>query len=338
MKELAEFLQSERSRRCLTLESVSEQSAISVRMLVSLEQGDFGRFGAPILARNTIRAYCKVLGIDADPLIEKYSAEIEKCSIQDIGIKRYGEQMKILRRKRRMVSFPLLLLLLSSAAVFYGGIWISEKRAQLYAPPMAEQILSQEDLPAELRQKLGPAIDAVPHNPRRGTHVAKSGLGPRDADNAINNAENHLKEAEKARVTGKTAEAERTNNDLKPESLESLVQQNPGTPAKLALSNSTEAVADDRAAAAPDALQKFRFAVEADDTVWIQVKIDNKLTRSAMLRHGEKREWSAIDNMQVIVGNAGGIRMKWNEQAIKAPREQGRVLRFRLPDYVKEPE
>ncbi|MGO9531035.1 MAG: hypothetical protein ACLP3B_07620 [Syntrophobacteraceae bacterium] len=35
------------------------------------------------------------------------------------------------------------------------------------------------------------------------------------------------------------------------------------------------------------------------------------------------------------MGNAGGIHMKWNEQPVKAPRDPGRVLRFRLPDYAK---
>lgn len=321
----------------MTLESVSGRSGISISMLVSLEQGEFGSFDASLLARNIIRAYCRAIEIDPEPLIDNYASEIAKCNIQDIGIKQYGEKMKILHRRRRMLSFPLLLLLLSSGAVFYGGMWVSEKRARMYAPPSVEQILSQEDLPAELRQKLGPAVNAIPPgSAARGMHVANSGPGPRDADNALNQAENHLKEAELARLAGKPAGEPKVAEQPPAESREPDSQQDIETPAKLALSNSTEAVADDGAAAAPGAPQKFRFAVEADDKVWIQVKIDNKLTRSAMLHHGEKREWNANDNMQVVVGNAGGIRMKWNEQAIKAPREQGRVLRFRLPDYVRE--
>jgi len=54
-----------------------------------------------------------------------------------------------------------------------------------------------------------------------------------------------------------------------------------------------------------------------------------------MLRPGERREWSADRDLQVVVGNAGGIRMKWNGQPLEAPRDSGRVLRFRLPDYAK---
>jgi hypothetical protein len=78
-----------------------------------------------------------------------------------------------------------------------------------------------------------------------------------------------------------------------------------------------------------------KFAVEADDKVWIQVKIDDKKTLSEMLHAGEHREWAADKSLQVVIGNAGGVRMKWNERQLAAPRDPGRVLRFRLPDYAK---
>jgi cytoskeleton protein RodZ len=101
------------------------------------------------------------------------------------------------------------------------------------------------------------------------------------------------------------------------------------------LSNSTEAVADDQPVQDMETAASNKFTVEADDRVWVQVRIDDKETRSAMLRPGERREWSADRDMQVVVGNAGGIRMKWNGQPLEAPRDSGRVLRFRLPDYAK---
>ena len=150
MKELADFLKSERLNRGMSLEAVSKRSGVSISMLDSLEACDFERFGASMLIRNTIRAYCKALEIDAEPLILKFSSEIDRYNLLDAGIKRYGNQMKILRKKRRMVSLPLLALLISSAAVFYGGMWVSEKRAKLFAPPSADRIFTQEELPVEL--------------------------------------------------------------------------------------------------------------------------------------------------------------------------------------------
>ena len=94
-------------------------------------------------------------------------------------------------------------------------------------------------------------------------------------------------------------------------------------------------MADDKTAQGTMEIRQNKFAVEADDKVWIQVRIDDKEARSMMLYSGDRREWIAEKSLQVVIGNAGGVRMKWNEQPIKAPHDPGRVLRFRLPDYAK---
>ena len=197
MKELAEFLKTERLNRNMTLEEVSRQSGISKAMLTFLEACDFERFGASLLIRNTIRAYCKALGIEPEPLIAKFSSEIEKYSSQDLGIKKYGHQMKVLHRKRRMICLPLFALLLSSAGVFYGGMWISEKRAMLFAPPAADRVFTQEELPAELQERLAPGPSA------RGGKLAPD---LRNADEAMRTAEIHIRES----TTGGAKRPQRT--------------------------------------------------------------------------------------------------------------------------------
>jgi len=324
MKELAEFLKTERLNRNMTLEEVSRLSGISTDMLTFLEACDFGQFGAPLLIRNTIRAYCKALRIESKALIAKFSSEIEKYSSQDLGIKKYGLRMKVLHRKRRMICLPLLALLLSSAGVFYGGMWVSEKRAMLFAPPAADRVSTQEELPAELQERLAPGTAA-----RSGT------LAPdlRNADEALRTAEIHIRES--AATAQKTGEDDETRQSVETEVLEKDSPLDTGVRPHLDLSNSTEAVADDEPVQSVETLHPNKFTVEADDEVWIQVIIDDKETRSAMLHPGDRREWAADKILRVVIGNAGGIHMKWNEQPVRAPRDPGRVLRFRLPDYAK---
>ena len=324
MKELAEFLRKERLNRNMTLEEVSRQSGISTAMLTFLEACDFEQFGAPLLIRNTIRAYCKALRIEPEALIAKFSSEIEKYSSQDLGIKKYGLRMKVLHRKRRMICLPLLALLLSSAGVFYGGMWVSEKRAMLFAPPAADRVFTQEELPAELQERLSP-----------GPAYRGGKLAPdlQNADEALRMAEIHIRES--ATAARKTGEDNDTGQSVETEVLEKDLTPDSEVKPHLDLSNSTEAVADDETVQNVETPHTNKFAVEADDEVWIQVIIDDKETRSAMLHSGDRREWAADKILQVVIGNAGGIRMKWNEQPVKAPRDPGRVLRFRLPDYAK---
>jgi len=319
MKELAEFLKTERLNRSLTLEAVSERSGISAGMLESFEACDFERFGASLLIRNTISAYCKALQIEPEPLIQKFCHEIEACNIQDSGIERYGQQMKMLRRKRRMIGLPVFILVLISAAVFYGSAWVSEKRAKLIEPLDADRIITQEELPAELQEQ--PVA-----NPQ--ARIEKPVLALPKADEAIRTAEIHIREAERA--AQKADEAEQADEQSKKDA-----NADNGASAGLAFSNSTqEAVADDEPAQDVDVRSRNKFTVEAVDKVWVQVRIDDKETLSAMLHPGDRREWPADKSLQVVIGNAGGVHMKWNEQTIKAPRDPGRVLRFRLPDYA----
>ncbi len=328
MKELAEFLRAERLNRNLSLEAVSKRSGISIAMLTSLEAGDLGRFDASLLLCNTIRAYCRALGIEAEPLIMKFASEIDRFNIQEVGIKKYGNQMKALRKRRRMISLPLLALLLSSAGIFYGGMWISEKRARLFAPPAADRIFSQEELPSELQERLAPGPCA---------RVDKSVADLRYADEVMRTAETHIKESEMAAQKARESEGAAVMQSVDGDELHNkeLPDSDTDAPAQLALSNSTEAVADDGPVQGIETDLPNKFVVEADDKVWIQVKIDEKETQSEILHPGDRREWDAARVLQVVIGNAGGIRMRWNGQQLEAPRDSGRVLRFRLPDYAK---
>ncbi|MFZ2445777.1 MAG: RodZ domain-containing protein [Syntrophobacteraceae bacterium] len=337
MRELAEFLHSERRKRGLTLETVSERCGISTGMLRCFEACDFECLDSALLLRNTIRGYCKALELDPEAFLREYATEIAKHNYQEKGLKKYARQMKTLEKKRRIVSFPLLLLAVATVVVMLAGAWISEKRARLYEPPAAEWISSQEDLPSELRQKLAPyaaveptgrhgAITGLPD--RLAALSAKSDADFKEAEKAIRDAEKNIREAENAREAEKAKDAA--------EGLRASMRLDPASEpaAKVALSNSMEVMAEDKPAAATVAGNRLRFAVEADAKTWVQVIIDEKETRSAMLHPGDKREWSAQKGMQVVIGNAGGVRMKWEDQQVKAPRDPGRVLRFKLPEQL----
>ena len=183
MKELAKFLKTERLNRNLTLEAISERSGISVGMLISFEECDFERFGASLLIRSIVRAYCRALQIEADPLIQKFSYEIQAYNFQDAGRK----QMKILRKKRRMIGLPVFALFLILAVLFFGGTWVSERRSKLTVPPDEDRGFTQKELPAELQQRLAPG-------PNAGTE--KAGADLRKANESMRNAETNSKKSE----------------------------------------------------------------------------------------------------------------------------------------------
>ncbi len=326
MKKLAEFLKTERLDRNLTLETVSQRTGINVRMLISFEACNFERLGAStIFIRNMVRVYCRALEIESEPVIRKFSYDIERYNIQDAGIRSYGQKMKLMQKRRRMISLPLFALFLISAAVLYGGMWVAERRSKLFATPDADRVFTQEEIPADLQERLAPGPSA---------RIKKPGADLRKADEAIRKAEIYIRESQMAAQGAAVSE---NRGEQAGEALEKDTMPGAGIPARLAFSNSTEAVADDGLVQGTEEENRplNKFAVETDDDVWIEIRIDDKETQSAVLHAGDRMEWAADKDLQVVIGNAGGVHMTWNERPLKAPRDPGRVLRFRLPDYAK---
>jgi cytoskeleton protein RodZ len=337
MKELAEFLKNARLESNLSVEALSGLSGISVSMLESFENMDFERFGAAVLLRNTVRAYCQALHLEAEPLLTQYASQIEACNVQEEGIKRYARLQKTLYKRRRMVALPVLVLLLSAAGVFYGGDWIAKRRSKLYAPPDANRIFSQQNLPAEL-QELKPATaqKAKTAKPAPVKAPQATGSGPAQTAAAAKPAQTVAApkpvETADAAKPAQTAAAANNRQDGSPKA---VAPDEKAAATQVPQGEATVAPGVTGAVQNAEAHTLNKFTVQADSTVWIQVKIDGRKTRSEMLHAGDHREWVAAKTMEVIVGNAGGLQMKWNDQPLAAPHVSGRVLRFRLPDYAK---
>ncbi|MGC8492196.1 MAG: helix-turn-helix domain-containing protein [Syntrophobacteraceae bacterium] len=315
MKELAELLKNERLDRNLSVEALSRFSGISASMLESFESFDFERFGASILLRNTVRAYCNALHLDAEPLIQKYASQIEACSLQDEGIRRYGRLQKTLYKRRRMIALPMLVFFLASASVYYGGVWISKRRSKLFAPPDAKRIFSQESLPSDLER-----LPASAAKPKPAPEAEENGVGKATAQSTA-----------PVQTGGIAATEGNTQSEAAPEI---LAPNGNGTLTQVPPGDSNEALAGEGPVQNAEANTLNRFTVQAVSKVWIQVKIDGQKIRSEMLRPGECKEFVAAKSMDVVIGNAAGVNMQWNGQPLNAPRVSGRVLRFQLPDYA----
>jgi cytoskeleton protein RodZ len=285
MQELADYLKSERLKQGLTLTAISERLRVSVSMLQSLEEGNFERIGTALLIRSFVRSYCESLGIDCQPLLEKYASEIVAVDRQDEGIQRYGKWSKGLRKKSRIGIFGVVLFGIAVVGIVYGGAWFWKFRQ--HSGPSKSLTASgypQQELPSDLSDKAvqGPRTEAV-------------GEAPKGADKAV-------RPAKDLRAT-----------DILPESLEKPSDVTPTT-------------------------EKHQLTVEASHKTWVQVTTDDKNTVNAMLEPGDKREWEAEKTMRIVVGNAGGVRMKWDGRPVDLQAKPGSVVRFSLPDqrYLKE--
>jgi len=314
MKELAEYLKSERLKQGLALREMSERVRVSVSMLEALEEGDYERIGTSLLIRGFVRAYCDSLGIDSQPLLEKYASEIHSLDQQDEGIKRFGGWSKAFRKKKRIGIFTLLLFGIAVLGVVYGGALFWKSREDSGTPQSLKTSgYPQQDLPSDLSDKGEQGIKSD----------SKGGVAVVTDKSARSSSAAGGHQAEKAQ----TGAAPKVQEGLPPKS-----------PSVAVGSSEILPEATGKPSAVAQSAEKHQFSVEANQKTWVQVTMDDKNAQNAMLEAGEKRRWEAEKTMKIVVGNAGGIRMTWDGRPVEIPAKAGSVLRFSLPDqrYVKD--
>jgi len=69
------------------------------------------------------------------------------------------------------------------------------------------------------------------------------------------------------------------------------------------------------------------LAVTAIDTVWLTITIDNVSQQEYIFPPGTRREWKALNDFLVTVGNAGGVSIFVNDDSIGVLGETGQVVR-----------
>lgn len=72
MEELGHILREARETKGLTMQEVQAQTRISNRYLEALENGEYDRLPTPVHVRGFLRNYARFLGLDPQPLLDRY--------------------------------------------------------------------------------------------------------------------------------------------------------------------------------------------------------------------------------------------------------------------------
>lgn len=324
MSELSEFLKSERLRQGLTLKAVSEKSKLSVNVLHALEDGDFARIGAPLLLRSFVSSYCGALNVEAGPVLEKYAGEIKARNWQDEGIQRYRTMTKSFKRTRQTRVFSILLLGLALVGALYGGVLISNRQEKLSeSQPVKQEGYPQQELPSDLSTKQAPS--KLPDEKAQTPATVRQSSPP---DLKAKGAESRSATADAPPVQPPPAPKPAPEAPVEASLPKAPVENTP---------RETEAVQPTTLSTGSEG-QKHRLFFEATQETWVQVKTDNGKPQSVLLKPGDTREWEMEETAAILVGNAGGVQVKWDGKAVSLPGKSGSVVKIRLPDprYLKE--
>jgi hypothetical protein len=67
-------LKQRRGERKISLQTIQEETKISLRYLRAIESDEFGRLPGGVFNRGFLRSYCRVIGLDPEPILRRYES------------------------------------------------------------------------------------------------------------------------------------------------------------------------------------------------------------------------------------------------------------------------
>jgi hypothetical protein len=77
--------------------------------------------------------------------------------------------------------------------------------------------------------------------------------------------------------------------------------------------------------------------ITAVDKTWIQIIIDGADKKEVLLNPGEKVNYEANQSIDVLIGNAAGVKLKFNGKEFEGLGEKGQVIKLSLPSTAPQP-
>jgi cytoskeleton protein RodZ len=329
VKEFSRYLKSERLREGLSLNDIASRSDLSISVLQALESGLFSEIGPPSLVHSYLQAYSRALGTpqsfsihEQEPLKPVDPLDQPKAQYE-IGTPRVSWV------RRHLKTAVFLLAGIAALGVLYKEGWVWWKDSN----PSSRQRLGTEIM----RESAPPSETPTELVPPRESSTTEQGMSNYDENETRRPINNEGLTDGKDTVKGPQAELLPTTSIDKPVDRETsfiaasqLHKEGSDPGAKEGLSGA-DFSPDIETAAVAQERQFHRFGIEATQACWVQVRSDNKKAESALLRPGETREWEVTQEVEIVIGNAGGVLVKWDGNSVNLGGRPGQVLRFRLP-------
>lgn len=143
-----EALRSERQRRSVSLEDISQTTKVTVRSLQALESDKFDQLPGGILSKGIVRSYVRCLGLDEGEWVSRFldasGQRIEPDPVNDKGWAAFALNVSTTRKKSEITDLKLkwagvavLLILLTGFGWLVWG-YVHRRMASVQAAPVIQ--------------------------------------------------------------------------------------------------------------------------------------------------------------------------------------------------------
>jgi cytoskeleton protein RodZ len=313
------ILASHRETMGWSVEQVADQLKLAVRQVVALEAGDFAALPSAAVTRGFVRAYAKILKLDAAPLVAMIEMDTapmaESASVRrDSKPARFSETSRFPMHSKRS-SLPVgwivggVVVAVAAAAAWHFGL-LPQREAEPAAQGAAGHS-TELPVPASVP---GAASEPLqnPNVPLISVPAQNDGAAPSAAPGASAPATPGAA-APAAPAAGAAAPAAGTP---------AAAVQGAPVPAQAVPAPAQPVQAATATAVGPNALV---FNVRED--AWIQVKTASGKTLISRLVKGGSTETLELDEpATVVVGNAGAVNATLRGAAVQLPLLPGKTV------------
>ena len=335
--ELGAALRVEREKRGLDLEDAAHKLKISARLLRALEEGDEKSLPPLAYTKGFIRSYASYVGLSAEEVSEALGA-LEAATEPTTPQNVYEPEMVLTPRRNLK---PLL------AAVFMVGIvavvvfawqqgaldFLSRQTRRLAQPaPMqsAESVdpgnLAGRSAPVAAAPATGTAPGPVSGQPGAPAAAPVAATAGKPAASATVPAP---ATQAPANATAPAGQASQPAAGLPPVRGTAAPAAGVSTPATSAPAASAQTAAVSPAGETPAGQHKL--IITATEECWIHSSADKTDTRQFSLRKGDTFALTFSKSLELKLGNAGGVRLRYDGEELPPAGQSGQVRNLTFP-------
>jgi cytoskeleton protein RodZ len=302
MSSIGDTLRHERQRRNLELSKIANELKISTRFLDAMEQDEFGKLPGGVFTKSFVRQYATLLGLDAEELVAAVRQVIEptpevpeaptppKPDVKGVEVEMLEENWQSVRDRRNPLPSWVRAGVLLVALMIVCSGVYYWSEQRAHRSVVAHQVATPPSIPVT------PSAAPAPVENPPAPSIAPAPV-PTAAPAAV------------------PAQGSATR------SAGELVDQPAPIPS---------AAGATPPATPPNPNAKVRVSITADEEVWISATVNGKVEFSGTLQPHESRNIDADGEVDVRLGNAGGVTLTLNGKPVGAvgPKGQVRIVQF----------
>ncbi len=318
-EELGKLLRAERERQDLSVEDVANTLKINVRVLRALEDADVASLPHGAYVQGFVRSYSRLLGIDSDERIQSSVTPSVQEDVSPTFIrprKKHASQQG--SRSRIFLFFFVCICLIGIVAVWMhrdANLFSDLHNAQLIAEPAPPLPTGSEE----------PAKESV--------KTEQESRAPEKSENEV-----VVEDASKPVSTRQSVDTHTSQEsvDVRQNTTQSTSENTQGSNAQSAPIEQETVIASNVAESSASELLgvPHRIVITAVAECWIHSTADTTDTRQFSLSEGDTFALTFTESLTIKLGNAGGVRIRYNGNVMPVPGKDGEVKTISFPPVL----